>query len=265
MKRKYECGEEIFSTYVEVFPEHDREMRKLLHFLHVCGGVSSLTQICFLPALFSPRMWRCFPVATASKPAVYIFSTYVEVFLLVISQLTIFVNFLHVCGGVSPPVERVVAVTEFSPRMWRCFHHFDRRGGHGKIFSTYVEVFPENGFTSIMKKYFLHVCGGVFRCNEYHLEHHGFSPRMWRCFLDRLTTCITSTIFSTYVEVFPNGNMSPFVLNHFLHVCGGVSGSWERHPGTGKFSPRMWRCFCKSYRPFDTYKIFSTYVEVFLS
>ena len=90
-------------------------------FLHVCGGVSGTKLSDWAQRKFSPRMWRCFGDQADELLADLIFSTYVEVFLWPLGLRPANMNFLHVCGGVSPPVERVVAVTEFSPRMWRCF------------------------------------------------------------------------------------------------------------------------------------------------
>ena len=53
--------DEIFSTYVEVFPIHCKSDCKHGNFLHVCGGVSMMGE--------------------RKNPEDTIFSTYVEVFL----------------------------------------------------------------------------------------------------------------------------------------------------------------------------------------
>ena len=50
----------IFSTYVEVFPCLSAHFSFSLHFLHVCGGVSTLVDNLHGEHEFSPRMWRCF-------------------------------------------------------------------------------------------------------------------------------------------------------------------------------------------------------------
>ena len=151
----------IFSTYVEVFLLPKPFAGRFRNFLHVCGGVSSGYLVPFFVDEFSPRMWRCFFVKVTTTVAGTIFSTYVEVFLMLNRGALNGGNFLHVCGGVSPPDAMPFAPGSFSPRMWRCFHHFDRRGGHGKIFSTYVEVFPRAWLQSAPRCNFLHVCGGV--------------------------------------------------------------------------------------------------------
>ena len=71
-------------------------------------------------------------------------------------------HFLHVCGGVSGS--------------------WERHPGTGKIFSTYVEVFPIHSRSSYKHEDFLHVCGGVSgKAGRKHICVK-FSPRMWRCF-----------------------------------------------------------------------------------
>ena len=91
----------IFSTYVEVFPSLNYEKHDREHFLHVCGGVSAQIGSIFDYMGFSPRMWRCFQGNLCSRYGWGIFSTYVEVFPSCLAQLNDFVDFLHVCGGVS--------------------------------------------------------------------------------------------------------------------------------------------------------------------
>ena len=91
------------------------------NFLHVCGGVSLALPPLDTPVVFSPRMWRCFPIQRSRldtrlfSPRMWrcflktfsgeyfdlIFSTYVEVFLGDIEELQAQIYFLHVCGGVS--------------------------------------------------------------------------------------------------------------------------------------------------------------------
>ena len=53
----------------------------------------------------------------------------------------------------------------------------------------------------------------------------------------------SSSIFSTYVEVFPPDDMIERLLADFLHVCGGVSFAQLTPNIYPAFSPRMWRCF----------------------
>ena len=131
----------IFSTYVEVFPSLARLMPLCLHFLHVCGGVSSSLKIRIKAWKFSPRMWRCFLSYTLWTGEQTIFSTYVEVFLIQPCSTKDLVNFLHVCGGVSRADTGRGPYAPFSPRMWRCFLRQSLKRYWSEIFSTYVEVF----------------------------------------------------------------------------------------------------------------------------
>ena len=71
------------------------------NFLHVCGGVSAPSLQDWAKLLFSPRMWRCFLPRSLVKQQDVIFSTYVEVFLLTLTQEDVLRDFLHVYGGVS--------------------------------------------------------------------------------------------------------------------------------------------------------------------
>ena len=73
----------------------------------------------------------------------------------------IYVDFLHVCGGVSDISSNISTRLKFSPRMWRCFYNDVVYHDDDHIFSTYVEVFLNMIFIIIAILYFLHVCGGV--------------------------------------------------------------------------------------------------------
>ena len=121
MLRRIHLQGKIFSTYVEVFlclsPKREGEE----NFLHVCGGVSQGKRILVIFDEFSPRMWRCFLESNRQPLCCYIFSTYVEVFLIsdVLAKRTRY--FLHVCGGVSMITGKLRSTDPFSPRMWRCF------------------------------------------------------------------------------------------------------------------------------------------------
>ena len=70
-------------------------------FLHVCGGVSTVYTAESNDIAFSPRMWRCFHPHTPQAQRSDVFSTYVEVFLMVVLFYVVENGFLHVCGGVS--------------------------------------------------------------------------------------------------------------------------------------------------------------------
>ena len=146
-----------------------------------------------------------------------------EVFPSCLAQLNDFVDFLHVCGGVSWYIYGQGCLIEFSPRMWRCFSNPSEFEYSAFIFSTYVEVFPTTGRARVGMRDFLHVCGGV-------------SESM-------MTKKDVARIFSTYVEVFLFTDGSVYGRSYFLHVCGGVSIGNTIIRNSTKFSPRMWRCF----------------------
>ena len=131
----------VFSTYVEVFPSPYLGRVCYKSFLHVCGGVSGSGTYPTLRLPFSPRMWRCFLFSGRARPGIAVFSTYVEVFLILSILDEDAVSFLHVCGGVSLMKKNIILSSEFSPRMWRCFSIGDCIPYHGRVFSTYVEVF----------------------------------------------------------------------------------------------------------------------------
>ena len=132
----------IFSTYVEVFLNRQCTPSQKSDFLHVCGGVSPPVERVVAVTEFSPRMWRCFFKDDCDIHTIIIFSTYVEVFLRLMSVVKTRWNFLHVCGGVSAFQPSVLDSQRFSPRMWRCFYPEIEDLYFGTIFSTYVEVFP---------------------------------------------------------------------------------------------------------------------------
>ena len=70
----------VFSTYVEVFPSFVPCLSKVFGLLHVRGGVSLDKKREEYVDKSSPRTWRCFGKGPTSKPALPVFSTYVEVF-----------------------------------------------------------------------------------------------------------------------------------------------------------------------------------------
>ena len=109
----------VFSTYVEVILFISPFSSCSISFLHVCGGDPKY----YLPdefvLLFSPRMWRWSYSASLPITPFKVFSTYVEVILIALTNQRFFLCFLHVCGG-DPychlPYNRP---SRFSPRMWR--------------------------------------------------------------------------------------------------------------------------------------------------
>ena len=171
-------------------------------FLHACGGVSSALSAIIRITEFSPRMWRCFYMANPYAYLCEVFSTHVEVFLILTLGLIAVLSFLHACGGVSSMSLMDIKSVSFSPRMWRCF--FPRRMRHSasKVFSTHVEVFLTSDKVSASSASFLHACGGVSWDGRHHGRFREFSPRMWRCFSPSVASCRRGLVFSTHVEVF---------------------------------------------------------------
>ena len=130
-------------------------------FLHVRGGVSGT--ICPGRQLnkFSPRAWRCFSAGAKNATEAVVFSTCVEVFLVEILPVCVTAGFLHVRGGVSRYTCLMRKSAEFSPRAWRCFQWLYLSVELGGVFSTCVEVFPDNQLIYTAIHGFLHVRGGV--------------------------------------------------------------------------------------------------------
>ena len=157
-----------------------------------------------IEGLFSPRMWRCFPLVINQIVSTEIFSTYVEVFLIQRIDKNAKSYFLHVCGGVSQLFSTAKRSCRFSPRMWRCFCSKGFCRFKTCIFSTYVEVFLQRFSRCLCRLDFLHVCGGVSTLIGGYADETLFSPRMWGCFQVSLSASDANAIFSTYVEVFPN-------------------------------------------------------------
>ena len=173
--------------------------------------------------MFSPRMWRCFSIFDYVDSGACVFSTHVEMFLLVSLLMMRLQGFLHACGDVSMVVSMVVLIITFSPRMWRCF--LLKRKGRSKIvvFSTHVEMFPDICLIGWTGSGFLHACGDVSSQASPILWVDAFSPRMWRCFQYARCYSESSEVFSTHVEMFLVFLFLMMMFVSFLHACGDVS------------------------------------------
>ena len=88
----------VFSTHVEMFLSTRILAFLLLRFLHARGDVSQETLNLGSGDLFSPRTWRCFPMTALSASLTSVFSTHVEMFLLVSICTRLTHCFLHACG-----------------------------------------------------------------------------------------------------------------------------------------------------------------------
>ena len=150
-----------------------------------------------------------------------VFSTYVEVILAAKSRRLTSAGFLHVCGGDPAGGVGYGRTAEFSPRMWRwssCWYRFVHKES---VFSTYVEVIPNDWGLWLFRTSFLHVCGGDPMTLVIQHWWSTFSPRMWRWSLTPVWSYGSISVFSTYVEVILTLKHQLQHQFRFLHVCGG--------------------------------------------
>ncbi len=89
-----------------------------------------------------------------------------------------------------------------SPRPWRCFQVVRQGDEVELVFSTSVEVFPNDKSQPPQGFRLLHVRGGVSKFDSGGHNRAQSSPRPWRCFQDFAARAITAKVFSTSVEVF---------------------------------------------------------------
>ena len=197
------CEEKVFSTSVEVFPMPDPKGPSTRCLLHVRGGVSGQNRSRSKNQGSSPRPWRCFPHAVRVWRRRLVFSTSVEVFQHAVTFQNSYRRLLHVRGGVSAKDAARQAVTESSPRPWRCFSTPTRLPHQSKVFSTSVEVFPKTSKTRIVPVSLLPVRGGVSAQKDFVQE--------------------LCKVFSTSVEVFLSKGAVRMWPERLLHVRGGVS------------------------------------------
>ena len=76
----------VFSTYVEVILDLFLQRKLKKSFLHVCGGDPKFRQWQASKLLFSPRMWRWSSIVNFYPSFHFVFSTYVEVILIWITN-----------------------------------------------------------------------------------------------------------------------------------------------------------------------------------
>ena len=166
-------------------------------------------------------MWRWSQKTGFRQYWLFVFSTYVEVILDSSGWLNASISFLHVCGG--DPVNQPMCkrLDRFSPRMWRWSWEFWNQRGHYFVFSTYVEVIPLLPSLPSALLSFLHVCGGDPALTARIFFSAPFSPRMWRWSWRTRYKNEWAGVFSTYVEVIPVKILTIWMIQSFLHVCGG--------------------------------------------
>ena len=152
-----------------------------------------------------------------------VFSTSVEVFLIITPKRESIFGLLHVRGGVSMNAGTLSAKALSSPRPWRCFFARAAEGLRVCVFSTSVEVFLVNFALGISVIGLLHVRGGVSKKSPERIHAPGSSPRPWRCFHECRNAIRKSPVFSTSVEVFLCACCRRSSRMRLLHVRGGVS------------------------------------------
>ena len=148
--------------------------------LHVCGGDPLTSHKIPKMTGYSPRMWRWSFDGLGSGSSVLVFSTYVEVILWWIRLWVVSLGILHVCGGDPTIFLCIVKHIWYSPRMWRWSLQETPRWQYGFVFSTYVEVIPENHILKPRNYSILHVCGGDPIFHGKTRKQVKYSPRMWR-------------------------------------------------------------------------------------
>ena len=113
--------EQVFPTYVGVFPYCSGSLRQLASLPHVRGGVSGSVQNPTDYHRSSPRTWGCFLGHFALGHCATVFPTYVGVFLMHAPKFRRAAGLPHVRGGVSTTDQVTFKWARSSPRTWGCF------------------------------------------------------------------------------------------------------------------------------------------------
>ena len=148
--------------------------------LHVCGGDPINPFYCVAMVEYSPRMWRWSLWRVDKVVTVMVFSTYVEVILVIPFNGVVTYCILHVCGG--DPLMQIAYEyePEYSPRMWRWSLISLLSPVLSWVFSTYVEVILATFASRHSAWCILHVCGGDPNTFKNFFSVSLYSPRMWR-------------------------------------------------------------------------------------
>ena len=253
----------VFSTSVEVFPFRGLGSAYEVSLLHVRGGVSKVAHLHEVLQRSSPRPWRCFRRPGSWWNSFIVFSTSVEVFPHIQGTHVADEGLLHVRGGVSFAGSAADGRPESSSRPWRCFYRPVIIESSLTVFSTSVEVFPDNPARSLASSSLLHVRGGVSFSARCQTSKGVSSPRPWRCFHGAMWLAFQGAVFSTSVEVFLPQQRSSHPAKSLLHVRGGVSRYRMQVMALTLSSPRPWRCFYLMNPSDIFFLVFSTSVEVF--
>ena len=109
----------VFSTCVEVILQMVKTLTICKSILHVCGGDPNPSMQGDWDLKYSPRVWRWSWVKYYVDSRETVFSTCVEVILLVAVSLTLTCCILHVCGGDPSFRWKILLRISYSPRVWR--------------------------------------------------------------------------------------------------------------------------------------------------
>ena len=109
----------VFSTCVEVILCVCHALSSALGILHVCGGDPLVIRSQWSVWMYSPRVWRWSYIIMYCRNTTGVFSTCVEVILLIKLKCWFNRSILHVCGG--DPVDGNICLIDlkYYPRVWR--------------------------------------------------------------------------------------------------------------------------------------------------
>ena len=110
---------EVFSTYVEMILISITMVFRPWSILHVCGDDPKSCANIPCQKLYSPRMWRWSYIHASKYMQDMVFSTYVEMILILTRWLVVNTCILHVCGDDPNFYFAFNNPKLYSPRMWR--------------------------------------------------------------------------------------------------------------------------------------------------
>ena len=191
----------VFSTYVEMILKSNSVESISCGILHVCGDDPHASPYKANAHQYSPRMWRWSSRSASAAEKGAVFSTYVEMILLIAIKGPSASSILHVCGD--DPGRCLWTIS----KLW--------------VFSTYVEmILCEKKFVG--KRWcILHVCGD--------------DPTPW------MGMTKLRRVFSTYVEMILSTFVNIRLPARILHVCGDDPDIANANKQVTLYSPRMWR------------------------
>ena len=177
---EYQTTFVVFSTYVEMILLAFVGSYWWTSVLHVCGDDPNNSLNWWATRWCSPRMWRWSYWLLLGQNEVPVFSTYVEMILLVECDPQSLESVLHVCGDDPNSLFSCFFKFSCSPRMWRWSFISFQIDVRSIVFSTYVEMILWSAYRLRKWRGVLHVCGDDPRYVEAALNTRWCSPRMWR-------------------------------------------------------------------------------------